>query len=113
MNAPFESTGSSSAFGAAASRRRFVGMLGAAAAAPLLPAPARGQGNKSVMRIAHVLTELDNVHRAVVRFKDAVEKQTGGQLEVQIYPNSSLGNLRVTFESIRLGNLEAGLWDAG
>jgi TRAP-type transport system periplasmic protein len=112
MNAHCESTGSSSAFGAAASRRRFVSMLGAAAAAPLLPTPAGGQGSKSVMRIAHVLTEQDNVHRALVRFKDTVEKKTSGQLEVQIYPNSSLGNLRVTFESIRLGNLEAGLWDA-
>src|ERR1700704_6535791 len=98
MNTHGESTRSSSAFGVAASRRRFVSMLGAAAAA-LLPAPARGQGGKSVMRIAHVLTELDNVHRAVVRFKDAVEKKTSGQLEVQIYPNSALGNLRVTFES--------------
>src|SRR2546423_15554312 len=105
MNTHCESTASSNAFGAATSRRRFVSMLGAAAATPLLPAPARGQGGKSVMRIAHVLTELDNVHRALVRFKDTVEKKTSGQLEVQIYPNSALGNLRVTFESIRLGNL--------
>lgn len=113
MTASSERAGSFGAFDPAASRRRFVGMLGAAAAAPLLPAPARGQGGKNVMRIAHVLTEADNVHRALVRFKEAVEKKTGGQLEVQIYPNSALGNLRVTFESIRLGNLEAGVYDAG
>src|SRR5262245_19793454 len=113
MNARCESTGAPSASRATASRRRFVGMLGAAAAAPLVPLTARGQGGKSVMRIAHVLTEQDNVHRALVKFKDAVEKKTAGQLEVQIYPISALGNLRVTFESIRLGNLEAGVWDAG
>src|SRR5262245_29047475 len=106
MSATFEGSG----FGAAAARRRFVGMLGAAAAAPLLPA--RAQGSKHLMRIAHVLTEADNVHRALVKFKEAAEKKSGGQLEVQIYPNSALGNLRVTFESIRLGNLEAGVWDA-
>jgi tripartite ATP-independent transporter DctP family solute receptor len=113
MDAHNKSAESSGVFCAATSRRRFVGMLGATAAAPLLPQSARGQGGKSVMRIAHVLTEQDNVHRAVVRFKDAVEKKTSGQLEVQIYPNSALGNLRVTFENIRLGSLEAGLWDAG
>lgn len=94
-------------------RRRALGALGAAAAAPFLPAPARAQGGKSVMRIAHVLTDQDNVHRALVRFKDSVEKRSGGQLEVQIYPNSALGSLRVTFESMQLGNLEAGVWDAG
>jgi tripartite ATP-independent transporter DctP family solute receptor len=104
MNATFNS--------AAASRRKFVGMLGAAAAAPLVPSSARAQA-KHVMRVAHVLTEADNVHRALVKFKEAVEKKSAGQLEVQIYPNSSLGNLRVTFESIRLGNLEAGVYDAG
>jgi TRAP-type C4-dicarboxylate transport system substrate-binding protein len=96
-----------------ASRRRALGLLGAAAAAPLLPSLARAQGGKSVMRIAHVLTDQDNVHRALVRFKDAAEKKAGGQLAIQIYPNSALGSLRVTFESMQLGNLEAGVWDAG
>jgi TRAP-type C4-dicarboxylate transport system substrate-binding protein len=68
MSATLENGGLS----AAASRRRFVGMLGAAAAAPLLPA--RAQGSKHLMRIAHVLTEADNVHRALVKFKEAAEK---------------------------------------
>jgi tripartite ATP-independent transporter DctP family solute receptor len=94
------------------SRRRFIGLLGSAAAVPLLPSPARGAASKIVMRVAHVLTEHDNIHRAVVRFREAVEKKTDGQVEVQIFPNSALGSLRVTFESMQLGNLEAGLWDA-
>jgi TRAP-type transport system periplasmic protein len=64
------------------------------------------------MKIAHVLTEADNVHRALVRFKESVEKKTNGQVEVQIYPTSALGSLRVTFESTQLGNLEATLQDA-
>jgi tripartite ATP-independent transporter DctP family solute receptor len=90
-----------------------IGMVGAVAvAAPFVARRAAAQG-KSVMRIAHVLTEADNVHKALVRFKDAAEKKSNGQLDVQIYSNSALGNLRVTFESIRLGNLEAGVYDAG
>jgi TRAP-type transport system periplasmic protein len=94
------------------SRRRFMGLLGGAAAVPLAPSLVRSAGSKTVMRVAHVLTEQDNIHRAVVRFKDAVEKKSNGQVEVQIYPNSALGSLRVTFESLQLGNLEAGVWDA-
>jgi len=90
-----------------------LALLGAASAAPLLPPSARAQSGKQVMRIAHVLTDQDNVHRALLRFKEGVEKRAPGQLDVQIYPNSALGSLRVTFESMQLGNLEAGVWDAG
>jgi tripartite ATP-independent transporter DctP family solute receptor len=97
------------------SRRRFLAMLGGLATLPLLE-PYRGRAlasrsSKLIMKIAHVLTENDNVHRALLKFKDTVEKKTRGQLEVQIYPNSALGSLRVTFESMQLGNLEAGVWD--
>ena len=48
----------------------------------------------------------------LLKFKEIVEKKTNNQLEIQIYPNSALGSLRVTFESMQLGNLEAGVWDA-
>lgn len=123
-------------------RRRFMGALLGMAAVPLLaacggqqaPAPttapaaaapkaaatavpaaqpaAGSSGNKTVMKIASVLTEQDNIHLALARFKETVEKKTNGQVEVQIYPNSALGSLRVTFESMQLGNLEAMMSDA-
>jgi tripartite ATP-independent transporter DctP family solute receptor len=64
------------------------------------------------MKIGHVLTESDNVHMALLKFKESVEKKTNGQFDVQIYPNSALGSLRVTFESMQLGNLEAMVADA-
>lgn len=113
MTTRFEAPLSSRPVVRSASRRRVVGMLGAAAAVPLLSSRAWGQSGKSVMRIASVLTEQDNVHRALLLFKNNIEKNSNGQIEVQIYPNSTLGSLRVTFESMQLGNLEAGIWDAG
>ncbi|MHB1006116.1 MAG: TRAP transporter substrate-binding protein [Chloroflexota bacterium] len=85
----------------------------ATAAAPAATqAPAAASGGKKVMKIAHVLTESDNIHRAAVKFKEEIEKQTNGAIEVQIYPNSALGSLRVTFESMQLGNLESMISDA-
>ena len=97
------------------SRRRFLATLGGMAAVPLLGSyRARAfasRGSKFIMKVAHVLTENDNVHQALLKCKETVEKKTHGQLEVQIYPNSALGSLRVTFESMQLGNLEAGVWD--
>ena len=92
------------------SRRRFLALTGAAAALPLLPArPARAA--KVTMKVAHVLTEADIIHRATAKFKELAEKKAGGELEVQIYPTSALGSLRVTWESMQLGNLEGGNWD--
>lgn len=114
MGTPSKKSKSFARFSDMVSRRQFMAILGSAAAVPLLPARVRAAsgGSKFVMKVAHVLTEQDNIHRAVLRFKDTVEKKTSGQVEVQIYANSALGSLRVTFESMQLGNLEAGLWDA-
>jgi tripartite ATP-independent transporter DctP family solute receptor len=73
---------------------------------------ARGAGAAKVtMKVAHVLTEADIIHRATAKFKEIAEKKSGGELEVQIYPTSALGSLRVTWESMQLGNLEGGNWD--
>jgi len=92
------------------SRRHFLAMAGAAAAAPfVLTRPSRAA--KVTMKVAHVLTEADIVHRATVKFKEIAERKSGGELEVQIYPTSALGSLRVTWESMQLGNLEGGNWD--
>jgi tripartite ATP-independent transporter DctP family solute receptor len=85
-------------------------MAGAAAAAPFVHVrPARAA--TVTMKIAHVLTEADIIHRAKVKFKEIAEKKAGGELEVEIYPNSALGSLRVTWESMQLGNLEGGNFD--
>ena len=93
-------------------RRRFLALMASAAAVPLVSGRARAAGSKYVMKVAHVLTEADNVHRALGKFKEVLEKKAPGQVEVQIYPNSALGSLRVTFDSIQLGTLEAGVYDA-
>ena len=92
------------------SRRHFLTLAGAAAAVPFIRVrPARAA--KVTMKLAHVLTEADIIHRAKVKFKEVAEKKAGGELEVQIYANSALGSLRVTWESMQLGNLEGGNWD--
>ena len=94
----------------AVSRRQFLAVAGAAAVGPFVWP--RGAGAAKVtMKVAHVLTEVDIIHRAKHKFKELAEKKAGGELEVQIYPNSALGSLRVTWESMQLGNLEGGNFD--
>lgn len=67
----------------------------------------------ATMKIGHVLSESDNIHQALVRFKESVEKRSQGAVTVSIHPGSSLGSLRQMFESIGLGTQEAGMFDAG
>jgi TRAP-type transport system periplasmic protein len=76
----------------------------------LLAQPAQKPVN---MKIGHVVAESDNVHQALVRFKEAVGKRTQGAVTVSIHPGSTLGSLRQMFESIGLGTQEAGVFDAG
>ena len=92
------------------SRRRFMALAGAAATLPLFHVQS-ARAAKITMKVAHVLTEADIIHRATAKFKELAEKKSGGELEVQIYPTSALGSLRVTWESMQLGNLEGGNWD--
>jgi tripartite ATP-independent transporter DctP family solute receptor len=93
------------------SRRRFLALAGAAAAVGPAVWPRGANAAKVTMKVAHVLTEADIIHRAKLKFKEIAEKKAGGELEVQIYPNSALGSLRVTWESMQLGNLEGGNFD--
>jgi len=87
-------------------------MGGAAAMLPLLPVRVRAASSKLIMKIAATHAEQENVYRAMLRFKETVEKKTNGQVEVQTYPNSTLGSMRATFNSVHLGILEAGVFDA-
>lgn len=92
------------------SRRHFLVLAGVAAAGPFIW-PRGANAAKVTMKVAHVLTEVDIIHRAKLKFKEIAEKKAGGELEVQVYPNSALGSLRVTWESMQLGNLEGGNFD--
>ena len=94
----------------ALSRRRFLALASIAATGPFVHLRPAGAA-KFTMKVAHVLTEADIIHRATAKFKELAEQKCGGELEVQIYPTSALGSLRVTWESMQLGNLEGGNWD--
>lgn len=45
---------------------------------------------------------------AASAFKDYVESQTGGKLQIQLYPSAQLGNEREIIEAIKAGNVDLG-----
>ena len=59
-----------------------------------------------VIKVGHTLQENTPAHTGWLKFKEEVEKNSNGQIAVEIYPNSELGSERVMFEQCQMGTLE-------
>lgn len=59
------------------------------------------------IRLAYDVAESHPSHKATVEvFKAMVEQGSGGNITVELYPNSQLGSLAENMESMRIGDLE-------
>lgn len=45
---------------------------------------------------------------AAMAFKDYVESQTGGKVQIQLFPGAQLGNEREVIEAVKAGNIDLG-----
>ena len=91
----------------ALSRRTFTQAAGTGAAALALGMPAivRAQA-PVVIKFSHVVTNEAPKGKASIRFKDLVEKYTGGRAKVELYPNSSLYKDKEEIEALQLGAVQ-------
>lgn len=78
---------------------------GAAGSSAKTEAEATELGEYTV-RISHGLAEAHPVHMACVQMKEYVEKESGGKLTVEIYPNSQIGGERESVEAVLNGTCE-------
>lgn len=69
-----------------------------------------GGGKKKVIKVANYFAE-DHPQNVALRekFKKIVEEESKGQLEVQIFPNSTLGAEKEFYDGVRNGTIEMGL----
>ena len=63
----------------------------AAAAAPAADGAVDTSNAKYTINIGHINAENDSWHLAALDFKEQVEKNSNGQIKVEVYPNSQLG----------------------
>ncbi|MEN3003758.1 TRAP transporter substrate-binding protein [Dehalobacterium formicoaceticum] len=63
-------------------------------------------GGKITIRLGHPMAPGNNVTVGYEKFKELVEANSEGRVEVQIYGNNTLGSDRVTMESTQKGTLE-------
>lgn len=61
------------------------------------------------LRLAHVVNEQDGFHIAALKFEELVEARTEGKVDVEIYPNASLGDERTLLEGMQIGTVDMGV----
>jgi C4-dicarboxylate-binding protein DctP len=67
------------------------------------------------IKLGHASSTESTRHKALLVFKDFVEKKSGGRLLVELYPSAMLGNEGEMIESMKMGTQEAfvgGVFDA-
>ncbi|WHH58218.1 TRAP transporter substrate-binding protein [Petroclostridium sp. X23] len=65
--------------------------------------------NTVTLKIAHYYAPEHPVNQALLNnFKNKVEKETNGEVKVEVYPNNQLGNEQEYIEGIQLGTVEMG-----
>ncbi|QNI04393.1 DctP family TRAP transporter solute-binding subunit [Halomonas sp. SH5A2] len=61
------------------------------------------------LRLAHVVNEQDGFHIAATKFEELVEARTNGKVDIEIYPNASLGDERTLLEGMQIGTVDMGV----
>lgn len=59
-----------------------------------------------VLRLGHIRDTNYPTHMAALKFAELVKEQSGGEIEVKVYPNSQLGGAKEMFVQMQTGDLE-------
>ncbi len=66
-------------------------------------------GKKITIRVAHIEAEDRSTHKALLKFKEYVEKESNSRVDVQIFPNGLLGGDKESIEGVELGTIQMSL----
>ncbi len=65
------------------------------------------QQEKQVFKLGHAVNEQHPYHSGAMKFKEIVEKETNGMVEIRLYPNNQLGSgERDMIEGLQLGTVD-------
>lgn len=84
------------------SRKTFLAATLGGALAPL----AHAQQGPIVIKLSHVVSPETAKGKAALRFKELAEKNTGGRVKVEIFPNSTLYKDKEEMEALQLGAVQ-------
>ncbi|MBU3998765.1 MAG: TRAP transporter substrate-binding protein, partial [Gammaproteobacteria bacterium] len=82
-------------------------MLGVAVACTAFAAdPAK---KPIVMKLGHIQNESDLWHLGALKFAELVDAKTKGEVQVKVFPNSTIGNDRDMAEGLQIGSVDFAL----
>ncbi|MCT4565596.1 MAG: TRAP transporter substrate-binding protein [Maledivibacter sp.] len=61
------------------------------------------------IKLAHVVNEKDGFHIAALKFQELVKEKTSGKVEIEIFPNATLGDERTLLEGMQMGTVDMGI----
>ena len=61
------------------------------------------------LRLAHVVNEKDGFHAAATKFKELVAERSDGAIQVEVFPNATLGDERTLLEGMQIGTVDMGV----
>ena len=80
-----------------------------AGSALALALPAMVQAETLNLKLGHVAPEAQPYAKAAVKFADLVKQYTDGNVQIEIFPNSLLGDQRDLLEGLQLGSVDIAL----
>lgn len=86
-----------------------AGQEAPAAGEPAAAAPAE----TTVIKLGMTINEQDSFYLCAQKFSDLVKERTNGAYDIQLFPNSALGDERTMLESMQMGTLDAGIITSG
>ena len=61
------------------------------------------------LRLGHIAGEADAWHQVALKFAELVKEKSGGTVEIEVFPSSTLGNDRDLIEGMQLGSVDFAL----
>lgn len=77
------------------------------------PAAENKAPEKKVLKLSSVLPEGHPTHKSMVFFAEKIKERTKGQIEIQVFPSSQLGEQRDALEGMKMGTLDMALSSCG
>lgn len=85
-----------------------------AAEAPAGEAPAAsGSAEPTVLKLGMTINEQDSFYVCAQKFAELVKERTNNAYNIELFPNSALGDERTMLESMQMGTLDAGIITSG
>ena len=75
--------------------------------------PPASSSEPTVIKLGMTINEQDSFYVCATKFSELVKERTNGAYDIQLFPNSSLGDERTMLESMQMGTLDSGIITSG